>query len=112
MTKEKVYKKSEATGTHRDHLIEEKGMGEMFKELPPRQKAIGHLIGKILNKETKSFDQIEDSFKWFEQEHNDGVQLSYTEKMMVIIQCAGSLGCDQRIYNLIRKMYLTVANRS
>ena len=106
------YKRSEATGTHRDHLIEEQGMGDLFKDLTPKQKAVGQLIGKLINKETKSYDQMESAFKWFEVEHNDEVQLTYAEKMMVIFQCAGHFGCDQQTYNLVRKMYLTVANRS
>ena len=111
-TKGKAYDKSTATGGRRDHMIEEQGMGEMFKELTPMQKAIGNLIGKILNKDCKSYDQIEEAFQWFEKEHNDGKQLSYPEKIIVLMQAAGTLGGDQRIYNLIRKMYLTVANRS
>jgi hypothetical protein len=106
------FDRSEATGTARNQAIEEDGLGEMFKDLSPKQKAIGLLIGKILNKETKAYDQIEAAFKWFEVEHNDGVQLTYSEKMMVIFQCVGHFGCDQPTYNLIRKMYLTVANRS
>jgi hypothetical protein len=111
-TKGKEFDKSTATGTRRDHMIEEQGMGEMFKELTPMQKAIGKLIGKILNKDTRSYEQIEEAFTWFEVEHNEGKQLGYPEKIMVIMQAAGTLGGDQRIYNLIRKMYLTVANRS
>lgn len=107
-----VFDKSTATGTRRDHLVEEQGMGEMFKELTPRQKSLGILIGKILNKDTRTFEQIEDIFSWYEKEHNAGAQLGYPERMMVIMQAAGTLGCTQAIYNLIRKMYLTVANRS
>jgi hypothetical protein len=93
-------------------MIEEEGMGDMFKELTPKQKAVGVLIGKILNKETTAYEHIEAAFEWFEKEHNDGKQLGYPERIMVVMQAAGTLGGDQRIYNLIRKMYLTVANRS
>jgi hypothetical protein len=106
------FDKSVATGTHRDHLIEEQGMEEMFKDLTPKQKALGKLIGKILNKDTRTFEQIEAAFVWFETEHNESKQLTYPEKILVLMQAAGTLGGDQRIYNLIRKMYLTVANRS
>lgn len=106
------YNRSEATGTARNHAVEEAGLGDLFKELTPKQKAIGNLIGKILDKNTRTYEQIEDCFKWFEIEHNDGVQLTFAEKMMVIMQCAGHFGCDQSTYNLVRKIYLTVANRS
>jgi hypothetical protein len=106
------FKRSEATGTHRDHLIEDQGLGDLFADLPPEQKALGLLMGKILNKDTRSFDQIEEAFSWYEKEKNGGIQLGYPQKIMVLIQVTGMLGGDQRIYNLIRKMYLTVANRS
>lgn len=107
-----IFNKSEATGTHRDYLVEEKGLGDLFAELPPEQRNLGKLMGLILNKETRSFDQIEAAFGWYEKECNAGVQMTYPQKIMVMIQVTGMLGGDQSIYNLIRKMYLTVANRS
>lgn len=106
------FDKKEATGTMRDHLIEEVGMESLFKGLTPEQKAHGNLIGKLLNKDCRSYEQIEAAFTWFEQEHNGGVQLDFRHKMLCIFQAAETLGCDQTHYNLIRKMYLTVANRS
>ena len=104
------YNKSTATGTARNMAIEEGGLGDLFTEMTEEQKAYGHLVGKVL--QAKAFEQIEDAFIWFEQEHNNGTQLDYRHKMLVIFQAAECLGCDQTHYNLIRKMYLTVANRS
>jgi hypothetical protein len=110
--KEKKYSKSEATGTARNHAIEEQGFDELFAKATPEEKAHGKLIGKLVNQETRTYQQIEDAFKWFEVEHNNGVQLDYRHKMLCIFQAAELLGCEQTHYNLIRKMYLTVANRS
>jgi hypothetical protein len=112
--KEKVksFDKTTATGTRRHHAIEEQGMGDMFKDMTPREKGIGHLLGKLIDQNCRTFNQIEEAFTWFEVEHNKGVQLNWTEKKMIIIQAAATLDCDQANYNLIRKMYLTVANRS
>jgi hypothetical protein len=108
----KQYDRSTATGTARNHAIEEAGLADLFNELTPEQKAHGNLIGKLLDKKTRTFEQIEEAFEWFAHEHNKGIQLDYRHKMLCLFQAAEMLGCDQQHYNLIRKMYLTVANRS
>ncbi len=105
-----IFDRNERTGTARNALMEEGDFAEMFKAMTPEEKAHGHLIGKILQSHGNA--DIEAAFTWFEQEHNKGVQLDYRHKMLTLFQAAETLGCDQPSYNLIRKMYLTVNNRS
>lgn len=106
----KMMSRDVRTGSARQALAEDKSLAEMFQEMTPEQKAHGKLIGRLL--QARGNEAVEAAFTWFEQEHNGGQVLDYRHKMLCIFQAAESLGCSQQEYNLIRKMYLTVANRS
>jgi hypothetical protein len=101
--------RSVRTGTARDAVNESEELQAIFSKMTPEEKAIGKLVGKIL--QAHSYNEIEAAWAWYEVEFANGVQLTYRQKMLVLFQAAETLDCTQAQYNLIRKMYLTVNNR-
>ena len=78
-----------------------------YSKTSENDRRIGKLIGKIVT--AKGYDEIEAAFDWYKKEYNNNEEITYFQKMLVIFQCAQTLGCSQKEYNLIRKMFLTVS---
>lgn len=100
------------TGSARN-AVEEEGTDDlkaMFEKSTPEEKAHGKLVGKII--QAHGNVDVEGAWAWFEQEHNKGVQLTYIQKILTLMHATGLLDASQTQYNAIRKMFLTVNNRT
>ncbi len=75
-----------------------------MEEQTPAQKAWGHLLGKLMV--SRSNEQVEDSFTWFEVEHLVGKKLPNLDRIVALFHAVGSLGCDDAHYRILRRMYI------
>jgi hypothetical protein len=75
-----------------------------FSEQTEAQKAWGKLLGKLIL--SRSNDDVENAFTWFEVEHLEGKTLPNVDRMVAFFHAIGSLGCDDSHYRILRRMYI------
>jgi hypothetical protein len=80
---------------------------EEFDALPPNQKALGRLVGKLLGCAHLGNKPIEDAFTWFEQECPDGFQMSNLNKIETMLHVIMHAGIDSpATYAACRKLFV------
>ena len=98
---------NERVGTNRAELMEaleerqDYNLREQFKAMSPEQKAVGRLIGKLLN--STGNDDIEKAFAWAEIEF--GMSFSLRDRCLALFQAAESLDLTEATYRGIRKIF-------
>ena len=80
-------------------------VAELLAKQTPAQEAWGDMISDLAVT-GKHYDAVEKVFSKFSRAWNDGVDLTYQEKITAFMHAVGFLSCDERSYRLIRKIFV------